>query len=163
MFELRKLIDGDEVLVLPYPEKGESIILDFEVIKLPNSSSYLFYNSKHDKYSFYRDISSTLRSNQRSNQLHIFLDIKIFFGVCNNKLCVIKWHQDLYDIWMNGVKRFASNGTIIGEKEVEDTPDYYGNYTDKCYLFLNLREFFKILPIHTIRKLIIEDVFDDGL
>jgi hypothetical protein len=28
-------------------------------------------------------------------------------------------------------KMVAFNGTIIDEKEISETPDYYGNYTDK--------------------------------
>jgi hypothetical protein len=52
---------------------------------------------------------------------------------------------------------------LIGEKQVSDVPDYYGNYTDKCHLFLNLRDFFKILPVHILRKLIIEDVFENEI
>lgn len=52
---------------------------------------------------------------------------------------------------------------IIGEMDVSGDPDYYGNYTDKRFLFLNLREFFKILPIQTMRKLIIEDIFENDL
>jgi hypothetical protein len=52
---------------------------------------------------------------------------------------------------------------FIGEYEVKDTPDYYGNYIDKCYLFLNLKEFFKIIPAHILRKLKIEDVFENEI
>jgi hypothetical protein len=113
MFELHKLEHADEVLVLPYPDKGKGISLNYDVIRIPNylnksDSKELFINPKSKLYKFYNNINFVIRHYGRIRPIYL----KISFAVCNNKLCVIRWDDGLYDIWIEGIKKFSDDGRL---------------------------------------------------
>jgi hypothetical protein len=116
MFELRKLVDGDEVIILPYPEKGIYKTLEYEVFIIPeiynnstqHTSNLFFFDSFSKQYEFYIDIKIILRRFTFKS----LSTVKTSFAVCNNKLCVIRWERELYDIWSKETRKFSPDSRI---------------------------------------------------
>jgi hypothetical protein len=113
-----KILDKNHI----YYEKDDDLTSDSEVVV----DSYITHGvGGRSCWNEEGDNGYTIYGESPSYE-NIYKVFNLFFGEDEN----------LYD------KMIDSNNISIGEKEVSDVPDYYGNYTDKCFLFLKLRDFF---------------------